>query len=83
MGLGSRTQLSGRAIATDTPETGLCSGSGLFVTLGSTTGQAAPRKGAMGYLLDTAVTEACTGRAAIGTGKPARPATISQGGGAA
>ena len=83
MGLGSRTQLSGRAIATDTPETGLCSGSGLILSSGSTTTQAAPRKDAMGYLLDTAAAEACTGRAAIGTGKPPRPATISQGGGAA
>jgi hypothetical protein len=83
MGLGSRTQLSGRAIATDTPETDLCSGSGLFVTLGSaTTSQAAPRKDAMGYLLDTAVTEACAGRAASGTGNPTRPATISRGGAA-
>jgi len=83
MGLCSHTQISDRAIATDTPETGLCSGSGLILSSGSTTTQAAPRKDAMGYLLDTAVTEACTGRAAIGPGNPTRPATISQGRGAA
>jgi hypothetical protein len=82
MGLGSRTQISGRAIATDTPEAGLCFGSGLFVTLASTTTQAAPRKEAMGYLLDTAVTEACTGRAAFGPGNRTRPATMTQGGAA-
>jgi hypothetical protein len=80
MGLGSHTQISDRAIATDTPETGLCSGSGLFLSSGSTTTQAAPRGDAMAYLLDTAVAEACTGRAAIGTGNQTRPATISQGG---
>lgn len=34
------------------------------------------------YLLDTAVADACTGRVAIGTGNPARPATISKGGAA-
>lgn len=82
MGLGSHTQISDRAIATDTPETGLCSGSGLFLSSGYTSTQAAPRNDAMGYLLDTAVAEACTGRAAIGTGNPTRPATISRGGAA-
>lgn len=41
MGLRSHTQISARAIATDTPETGLCSGSGLFLSSGSTTMQAA------------------------------------------
>ena len=34
------------------------------------------------YLLDMAVAEACTGRAAIGTGNPTGPETISQGGAA-
>ena len=34
------------------------------------------------YLLDTAVAEACTGRVAIGTGNPTRPATTSRGGAA-
>ena len=37
---------------------------------------------AIAYLLDPAAAEACTGRAAIGTGNPIRPATISQGGAA-
>ena len=41
MGLGSHTQISHRAIAPDTPETGLSSGSGLFLSSGSTTTQAA------------------------------------------
>ena len=80
MGLGSHTQLSDRAIAPDTPETGLCSGSGLFLSSGSTTAQAAPRGNVMAYLLDSAVAEACTGRAAGGTGNPTRPASIPLGG---
>ena len=49
--------------------------------LGSHT-QISDRSIAMAYLLDTAVAEACTGRAAIGTGNPTRPATTTRGGAA-
>jgi hypothetical protein len=80
MGLGSHTQISDRAFAPDIPETGLCSGSGLFLSSGSTTTQAGPRWSVMAYLLDTAVAEACTGRAAGGTGNPTRLASIPLGG---
>lgn len=80
MGLGSHTQIIDRAIAPGTPETALCSGSGLFLSSGSTTAQAGPRGNAMAYLLDTAVAEACTGRAAGGTGNPTRLALIPLGG---
>ena len=48
--------------------------------LGSHT-QISDRSIAMAFLLDTAVAEACTGRAA-GTGNPTRPATTSRGGAA-
>jgi hypothetical protein len=80
MGLGSHTQISDRAIAPDTPETGPCSGSELFLSSGSTTAQAGPRWNVMAYLLDTAVAEACTGRAAGDTGNPIRLASIPLGG---
>ena len=80
MGLGSHTQISDRAIAPGTPETGLCSGSGLFLSSGSTTTQAGPRGNVMAYPLDTAVAEACTRRAAGGTGNPTRLALIPRGG---
>ncbi len=80
MGLGSHTQISDRAIAPDTPETGLCSDSGLFLSSGSITAQAAPRGNVMAYLLDTAAAEACTVRAAGGAGNPTRLASMSLGG---
>ena len=80
MGLGSHTQISDRAIAPDHPATGLCSGSKLFLSSGSTTAQAAPRGNVMAYLLDTAAAEACTGRAAGAPGNPTRPAFIPVGG---
>lgn len=82
MGHGSRTQLSDRAIAADTPVTGLCTGSALILSSGSTTMQAAPRKDAMVRLLDRAAVEACTGRAALKAVSPSRPSTISGGGAA-
>ncbi|GAB5077542.1 hypothetical protein ARTHROSP310_06840 [Arthrobacter sp. AD-310] len=82
MGHGSRTQLSDRAIATDTPVTGLCTGSALILGSGSTTTQAAPREDALVRLLDRAAAEACTGRAALDAGNPTRPATICGGGAA-
>ncbi len=81
MGLGSHTQISDRAIAPGTtPATALCSGSGLILSSGSTTAQAGPRGNAVAYLLDTAVAEACTGRAAGGTGNPTPLARIPLGG---
>jgi hypothetical protein len=80
MGLGSHTQISDRAIAPDAPETGLCSGSGLFLNSGSITAQAAVRGNVMAHLLDGAVAEACTVRAAGGTGNPTRLASLSLGG---
>ena len=79
MGLGSHTQITDRAIAPGTPETGLCSGSGLFLSSGSTA-QAGPRGTVMADLLDTAVAEACTGRAAGSTGNLTRLALIPLGG---
>lgn len=80
MGLDSHTQISDRAIAPDTPETGPCSGSGLFLSSGSITAQAAPHGNVMACLLGTAVAEACTGRAAGRTGNLTRRASISLGG---
>ena len=79
MGLGSHTQISDRAFAPGTPETGLCSGSGLFLSSGSAA-HAGPRGNVMAYPLDTAVAEACTGRAAGGTANPTRLALIPLGG---
>lgn len=80
MGLGSHTQKSDRAIAPGTPETGLRSGSGLFLSSGSTTAHAGPRGQVMANLFDPAVAEACTGRAAGGTENPTRLALIPLGG---
>ena len=80
MGLGSHTQISDRAFAPDIPEAGHHARSGLFLSSGSTTTQAAPRRSVMTYLLDTAVAEACTGRAAGGTGNPTRLASKPLGG---
>lgn len=81
MGLRSHMQVGGRAIAADTPETGLYSGSGLILNSGSTT-EVAPLGNALASLLDTAVEEACTGRAAGCTGNPTRPASVLLGGAA-
>jgi hypothetical protein len=80
MGLGSHTQISDRAITPGTPETAHCSGSGLFLSSGSTTAPARQRGNVMAYLLDPAVAEACTGRAAVDSGNPTRLALRPLGG---
>lgn len=45
MGISSHTQTDNRAIAPVTPETGLCFGSEVFLSSGSTTPQAGPLGG--------------------------------------